>query len=80
MTAKDGKSKTVRVGEIEVNITLDDYVDGKPTSAVFVTTTGAPGVAGVFKHASESWESEAQAFTEVEPMALERAKSMNSAR
>lgn len=80
MAAKNVKSKTVRVGQVEVKISLDDYVDGRPTSAVFVTTTGAPGVAGVFKHVSEEWESETQAFSDVEPMALERAQSINSAK
>lgn len=78
MTASTCRSKSVRVGQAKVNISLDDYVDGKPTSALLVLEVHEPDIAGVVKEITGAWDSEEHAFHEVEPKALDWARQMNT--
>ena len=74
---ENGTLMSVRVGQVEVGIKLDDYVDGRPTSVLFVLAVCKPGVAGVVKIPGR-WKSEQHALYEVEPKALDWARRINS--
>ena len=80
MTASTCRSKSVRVGQAKVNISLDDYVDGKPTVATLVLEASEPGIGGLYTEIQGAWSSEEQAFNEVEPKALDWVRQMNTTR